>query len=160
VSEAAWERIEETDARGLYTDLEPWRDVAETGDFPYTHLVSDCYGLAEAVSMLREEGLEAVFERHEASAKRCRGLGVGIGLDTDAEEPLCSPTVTAFEVENALAIQGELHEKHDIVVGTGLADREDDLIRIGHMGYKADLERVERTMEAIEDVLNGSDGDY
>ena len=157
VSEAAWEHIEATDSRGLYTDLELWRDVAETGEFPYTHLVSNCYGLAETVSMLLEEGLEAVFKRHEASAKRCRELGAGIGLDTDTEEPLCSPTVTAFEVENALAIQGELHEKHDIVVGTGLADREDDLIRIGHMGYNADLERVERTMDALEDVLDDPD---
>ena len=157
VSEAAWERIEATDARGLYTDLEPWRDIETTGEFPYTHLVSNCYGLAEAVSMLREEGLADVFERHEASAKRCRELGAEIGLDTDAEEPLCSPTVTAFEVDGALAIQGVLHEEHDILVGTGLADRENDLLRIGHMGYNADVEHVERTMDALEDVLDGSD---
>jgi aspartate aminotransferase-like enzyme len=157
VSEAAWERVEATEARGLYADLEPWRDVETTGEFPYTHLVSNCYGLAEAVSMLLDEGLEAVYSRHEASAKRCRELGAEIGLDTDAEEPLCSPTVTAFEVDGALAIQRELQAEHDVLVGTGLTDRENDLVRVGHIGYNADVERVERTMDALEDVLDGSD---
>ena len=157
VSDRAWERIESVDARGFYTDLGLWRGVENSGEFPYTHLESNCYGLAEAVSMVLEEGLGAVYARHEACAERCRKLGREIGLETYPETAQsCSPTVTAFEVEGALAVQEELHEGHDVLVGTGLADREDDIVRIGHMGYGAQVERVEETMGGLESVLDGS----
>lgn len=158
VSERAWERIEGADARGFYTDLGLWRGVEETGAFPYTHLESNCYGLAEAVSMVLEEGLESVYTRHVRAAKRCRELGAEIGLKTyPATDGLCSPTVTAFELEDGddLAIQERLHEEHDVLIGTGLGELEDDLVRIGHMGYNADVERVETTMNALKSVLDG-----
>lgn len=154
VSDAAWERITGTDTRGFYTDLGLWRDVGETGEFPYTHLVSNCYGLAEAVSIVLDEGLENVFSRHEAAAERCRDLGTEIGLASYPAEARSAPTVTAFEVEEATVVQERLHQEHDILVDTGLADLEDDLIRIGHMGYNADTERVETTMDALESVLD------
>jgi aspartate aminotransferase-like enzyme len=159
VSDAAWERIAESETRGLYTDLGLWRDVAETGEFPYTHLASNCYGFAEAVSMVLDEGLDNVYSRHEEAARHCRELGAEIGLDTYPSEGLCSPTVTAFAVEDALSVQKRLREEHDILVGTGLADMENDLIRIGHMGYSADVERVGTTMDALGTVLDDSDGD-
>ena len=159
VSDRAWERIEDTDSRGFYTDLGLWRGVAETGDFPYTHLESNCYGLAEAVSMILDEGLDSVYARHEAAATRCRELGDEIGLETYPDADRSSPTVTAFAVDGALAVQERLHDEHDVLVGTGLGDLEDDLIRIGHMGYSADTERVEETMAALESVLDGSSGD-
>jgi len=160
VSDRAWDRIESTTTRGFYTDLGLWRGVERSGEFPYTHLESNCYGLAEAVSTILDEGLDSVFARHEACAKRCRELGVEIGLETyPATEKLCSPTVTAFAVEGALAIQEELHDEHDVLVGIGLADLEDDLLRVGHMGYNAQVGRVEETMNALQSVLDGSDDD-
>lgn len=160
VSDRAWNRIESTETRGFYTDLGLWRGVESSGEFPYTHLESNCYGLAEAVSAILDEGLDDVFVRHEECANRCRELGGEIGLETyPGTEELCSPTVTAFAVEGALAVQQQLHDEHDILVGTGLADLEDDLIRIGHMGYGAQIERVEETMDALKSVLDGSDAD-
>lgn len=154
VSDAAWNRIEATDTRGFYADLGRWKEVYETGAFPYTHLVSNCYGLAAAAAMLVEEGLDEAFARHEAAAERCRERGAALGLSLYPEdEAISSPTVTAFELEGALDVQRRLHEEHGILVGTGLADLEDDLVRIGHMGHNADVGKVERTMDALADVL-------
>jgi len=46
-----------------------------------------------------------------------------------------------------------LAAEHDIVLATGLGDLADDILRIGHMGHNARLERIDRTMDALEAVL-------
>jgi alanine-glyoxylate transaminase/serine-glyoxylate transaminase/serine-pyruvate transaminase len=41
-----------------------------TGYFPYTPSTNLLYGLIEAIEMLREEGLQAVFARHNVTQRR------------------------------------------------------------------------------------------
>ncbi|MHC3438581.1 pyridoxal-phosphate-dependent aminotransferase family protein [Natrialbaceae archaeon A-gly3] len=155
ISDAAWERIEETETDGYYTDLEPWRTAVEEKWFPYTMPVSNLYGLEAAIDLLTEEGLESVFARHEEVAQVCRDRAREMGLEVyPDDEELCSPTVTALDVEGrALELQERMREEHGIVLSTGLYDLEDDILRIGHMGHNARMEKVERTMDALEDVL-------
>ncbi|RKD98208.1 pyridoxal-phosphate-dependent aminotransferase family protein [Halopiger aswanensis] len=156
VSDRAWERIETVETRSLYTNLEPWRNAADEDVewFPYTHLSANVAGLETATDLLLEEGLESVFERHEAAAERCRERAAELGLELYPEADAASPTVTALEVEGRAAeLQERMRENHDIVLATGLGDLEDDVLRVGHMGHNARLERVDRTMDALEAVL-------
>ncbi|WP_408957383.1 pyridoxal-phosphate-dependent aminotransferase family protein [Natrinema sp. 74] len=154
VSDRAWETIESFETASLYTDLEPWRDAADEEWFPYTHLSANLYGLDAAIDLLLEEGLESVFERHEEAATRCREQADDLGLSPYPDGANASPTVTALEVEGRAAdLQRDLADEHDIVLATGLGDLEDDVLRIGHMGHNARVDRVERTMDALEAVL-------
>jgi aspartate aminotransferase-like enzyme len=157
ISDEAWATIEATERRSFYTSLELWRDpdLDEPHAFPYTHLVSNCYGLDVAVQRLREEGFASVYRRHETVAEECRKRGAKLGLDPyPADESLYSPTVTAFEVDaNASLIVEEVLADHDIRLATGLGEIADDVIRVGHMGYAADGERVVAAMEALGEVL-------
>ncbi|QLG48526.1 pyridoxal-phosphate-dependent aminotransferase family protein [Natrinema halophilum] len=158
VSDRAWAKIESFDTKSLYTDLEPWRDAATEEWFPYTHLSSNLYGLDTAIDLILEEGLDSVFERHETAAIRCRERAddLGLSLYPDAAQP--SPTVTALEVPGrAEAIQRRLADDHDIVLATGLGDLAEDVLRVGHMGHNARLDRVERTMDALGAVLGQLD---
>ncbi|MFC6716668.1 pyridoxal-phosphate-dependent aminotransferase family protein [Natrialbaceae archaeon GCM10025810] len=157
VSDRAWERIEATETRSFYADLEPWRTAADEGWFPYTMPVSDLYALDAAIDLLLEEGLESVFDRHAEAARACRERTREIGVAVYPEsDDLASPTVTALHLEGRAAeVQRRIEEEHDIVLSTGLGDLEDDILRVGHMGHNARLERVERTMGALEDVLDG-----
>ena len=153
VSDAAWEAAEATDPDSLYANLLPWRDTSD--GFPYTHLVAEVVALDEALTALEEEGLDARYERHEAAAERCRELGRTLGLDTYPDSERSSPTVTAFRVPGrAETLQRRLREERDVTVATGLGESADDVLRIGHMGYGADVERVERTMDALGAVLD------
>lgn len=152
VSDDAWDVIDATEQTSFYTSLEPWAEL-DDGQFPYTHLVSNLYALDESVTLLQEEGLEQVYDRHEECATLCRELGAELGLSSFAPTERCSPTVTAFEVENASAIQREVQNDHDITLATSLAGLEDDILRIGHMGANAETEKVERTMSALEEAL-------
>ncbi|MFC4248197.1 pyridoxal-phosphate-dependent aminotransferase family protein [Natribaculum luteum] len=155
VSDRAWERIEETETRSFYADLEPWRTAADEGWFPYTHLTSNLVALDAAIDRLLEEGLEAVFDRHEEAARVCRKRARELGLSLYPEsDDLASPTVTALHVEGRAAdLQQRVQAEHGIVLSTGLAHLEDDVLRVGHMGHNARVERVERTMDALEAVL-------
>ena len=152
VSDRAWEVVEEREPDSLYTNLLPWRDTSE--GFPYTHLGANVAALDESLSMLLEAGLDAVYERHEEAAAHCRERGADLGLDlyTDAERS--APTVTAFHLPGeAKRVQAELETDHDIVLATGLADLADDILRVGHMGYNADVEKVDRVMDALSSVV-------
>jgi aspartate aminotransferase-like enzyme len=159
VSDAAWEKIEATEQDTFYTSLEPWRDVDLSADepvlLPYTHSVSNLYALEASLDRLLDEGAETVYERHEAAAALCRERGRDLGLEPfPAEEARCSPTVTAFEVEeSAEALRRRVEDEHGVVLATGLGDRPDDVLRVGHMGYNAERERVARAMDALADVL-------
>ena len=156
VSDDAWEMIMDKDDQPFYSGLAVWkRSWFEDEWFPYTHLVSNLYALDESFDMILEEGLEDVYQRHEDVALLCRDLGKDIGLKLyPKDEELCSPTVTAFHVEkNAKEIQKGLKEKHDILIATSLRELKDDIIRIGHMGYNADEEKVRKTMDALKDVI-------
>ncbi|MEF8836123.1 MAG: alanine--glyoxylate aminotransferase family protein [Candidatus Thermoplasmatota archaeon] len=158
VSEDAWEIVMKNEEEHLYTSLKVWKDMwLENDRFPYTHLVSNLYALDESIKMILEEGLKEVHKRHERVAEICRERGEEIGFELFPEsEELCSPTVTAFHVEDkALELQKKMREEKDILLATSLGDLEDDILRIGHMGYNAKKEKVRRTMDALEDIVKG-----
>ncbi|MEF8779109.1 MAG: alanine--glyoxylate aminotransferase family protein [Haloferacaceae archaeon] len=159
ISDAAWDAMEETDNQSLYANFLPWRDTED--GFPYTHLTTEVVALGESLSLLHEEGLDAVYGRHERAAERCRERGEELGLepypnadgDRSAGER-SSPTVTAFSVPGrAEEIQERMRTDHDVTVATGLANHADDLLRIGHMGHNARVDRVDAAMDALAAVL-------
>ncbi|MFA9518296.1 alanine--glyoxylate aminotransferase family protein [Halopenitus sp. H-Gu1] len=153
ISDRAWKRMEERAPSSLYTNFLPWRDVSE--GFPYTHLSANVAALDVALDLLLDEGLEAVFDRHERAAERCRKRGRELGLECFPAPGNRSPTVTAFRLPGeARTVQKRVREEHDVVLATGLAGMADDILRVGHMGYNADVEAVDRVMDAIAAVLD------
>jgi len=153
VSDQAWDAMEQRAPTSLYTNLLPWRDTSE--GFPYTHLDANVAALETAVSRLVEEGMDSVYKRHERAAKRCRERGAELGLDIYPDDSRSSPTVTAFEVPGeAKRIQQRVEADHDIVLATSLGGLADDILRVGHMGYNAEVEKVDQVMDAIADSLD------
>jgi aspartate aminotransferase-like enzyme len=152
VSDAAWDRIEDRDPDSLYTNLLPWHDAEQP--YPYTHLTTLVVALDAALDRLLAEGLENVYDRHREAAAVCRERGREVGLAPYPGPERSSPTVTAFEVPGrASDLQERLRETHDVTLSTGIGALADDVLRVGHMGYNAEVDRVERTMDALASVL-------
>ncbi|AZH26767.1 pyridoxal-phosphate-dependent aminotransferase family protein [Haloplanus aerogenes] len=152
VSDAAWDRIEEREPESLYTNLLPWHDAEQP--YPYTHLTTLVVALDEALDLLLAEGLDAVYDRHREVAAVCRERGSELGLDPYPDPERSSPTVTAFSVPGrATELQERLRETHDVTLSTGFGDLADDVLRVGHMGYNADVDRVGQAMDALEAEL-------
>lgn len=156
LSEHAWESVTEKEDEHLYTSLKVWKDSwLDEGRFPYTHLVSNLYGLDESLDMILEEGKEKVYRRHESVSEFCRTRGKEIGFELyPKDDHLCSPTVTAFDVEDdSSELQKRMKDEKDILLATSLGDLKDEILRIGHMGYNAKKEKVRRTMNALEELV-------
>jgi aspartate aminotransferase-like enzyme len=158
VSDRAWEKIEATPQDSFYASLEPWQDL-DLGDaptlLPYTPLVSNLNALEASLDRLLDEGVDAVHERHARVAEHCRRRGRDLGLELYPPAAHSSPTVTAFHVEGrATTLQQRLADEHDVVLATSLGDLADDVLRVGHMGYNATVENVDRTMDALDTVLD------
>ena len=108
------------------------------GVFPYTPATNLLYGLEEALAMLREEGLDRVFARHDLFARATRAAVEAWGLEVLALDPCessrAATAVIVPEGHDADALRGAILERYDMSLGTGLGDYKGRVFRIGHLG--------------------------
>src|SRR5579875_2067036 len=126
-----------------YWDWRPVLSANEHGFFPYTPPTNLLYGLREALTMLHEEGLAAVWDRHtrhaEATRRAVRGWGLGIQCADPREY---SASVTAVVVppgHDTDKIRRVILDRFDMSLGTGLGRLAGRVFRIGHLGHFNDL---------------------
>lgn len=115
----------------------------EKGFFPYTPGTNLLYGLAEAIDMLHEEGLDNVFARHDRHAEATRRAVRAWGLEVLCREPkYYSSSLTAVmmpEGHDADAFREKTLNRFDMSLGTGLTKLSGRVFRIGHLGDTNDL---------------------
>ncbi|MCC7347271.1 MAG: aminotransferase class V-fold PLP-dependent enzyme [Variibacter sp.] len=123
-----------------------WDDMIaanRTGYFPYTPATNMLYALAEAIDMLHEEGLEAVFARHDRHAEATRRAARAWGLEIWCTEPKdYSSSLTALLMpagHDADAFRKTALAHYDVSLGTGLSKVAGKVFRIGHLGDTNDL---------------------
>jgi alanine-glyoxylate transaminase/serine-glyoxylate transaminase/serine-pyruvate transaminase len=113
------------------------------GFFPYTPATNLFYGLAEAIDMLHEEGLERVFARHKRHAEATQRAVRGWGLEILCRDPkYYSPVVTAILMpagHDADAFRKTVLDHFDMSLGAGLSKVQGKVFRIGHLGDTNDL---------------------
>ena len=124
------------------------------GFFPYTPATNLLYGLAEAIDMLHEEGLDRVFARHDRHAEGVRRAVAAWGLEILVQGPevLFAPSLTAVlmpEGHNADAFRKIALEHFDVSLGTGLTKVAGKVFRIGHLGDTNDLTMI-GTLAGVE----------
>ncbi|RTL96916.1 aminotransferase class V-fold PLP-dependent enzyme [Ancylobacter aquaticus] len=113
------------------------------GYFPYTPGTNLLYGLAEAIDMLHEEGLDNVFARHDRHAEATRRAVRAWGLEVLCRDPkYYSSSLTAVlmpEGHDADAFREKTLNHFDMSLGTGLTKLSGRVFRIGHLGDTNDL---------------------
>ena len=126
-----------------YWDWNEMLAINATGYFPYTPATNLLYGLHEALEMLFDEGLDAVFERHARLAEATRRAVRGWGLEILCAEPSeFSASLTAImlpEGHNADALRKAILDRYDLSLGQGLGKLSGKIFRIGHLGWYNDL---------------------
>src|SRR3954449_10329640 len=114
------------------------------GYFPYTPATNLLYGLREALKMLlEEEGLDAVFARHQRHAEATRRAVRAWGLEVLAlDQREYSPSLTAVLMpagHDADRARKAILDAFDMSLGTGLGKLAGKIFRIGHLGDINDL---------------------
>ena len=123
-----------------------WQDMLDAnnnGFFPYTPATNLLYGLREALSMLLDEGLENVFERHRRLAEATRRAVAAWQLELlclDSAARSHSLTAVQFpEGVDADAFRATVLERFNMSLGNGLGRLSGRVFRIGHLGDFNDL---------------------
>jgi alanine-glyoxylate transaminase / serine-glyoxylate transaminase / serine-pyruvate transaminase len=133
-----------------------WQDMLkqnEIGFFPYTPATNLLFGLREALTMLREEGLQNVFRRHQRYGEATRAAVGAWGLEFVCEEPLeYSNSMTAVFTpagHDADRLRKIVLENFDMSLGAGLGKLAGKAFRIGHLGSFNDL-MLAGTLSGVE----------
>ncbi|HEY6001394.1 MAG TPA: aminotransferase class V-fold PLP-dependent enzyme [Anaeromyxobacter sp.] len=126
-----------------YWDWQPMLRDNAGGFFPYTPATNLLYGLREAIAMLNEQGLDAVFARHRRHGEATRAAVKAWGLEVVATNPKeYSGVLTAVLTpagHDADAFRKVVLERFDMSLGTGLGKLKGRCFRIGHLGDFNDL---------------------
>ncbi|MDP6788182.1 MAG: aminotransferase class V-fold PLP-dependent enzyme, partial [Rhodospirillales bacterium] len=122
-----------------------WEEMLETnknGFFPYTPATNLLYGLRAALDMLLEEGLDAVFARHDRHGEATRQAVRAWGLEVQClDEREFSGSLTAVRVpdgHDADAFRKVVLEHFNMSLGNGLSKLQGKVFRIGHLGNFSD----------------------
>lgn len=143
VSEKAVAVASKGGMRRSYWDWEEQIAANKDGSFPFTPATNLLYGLAEAIDMLHEEGLDNVFKRHDRHAAATRKAVQAWGLEVLCQEPKdYSSALTAVllpDGHNADAFRTGVLQNFNMSLGNGLAKLAGKVFRIGHLGDFNDL---------------------
>lgn len=99
------------------------------------------FGLQEALTMMFEEGLAAVYERHAAIAAATRAAisaweAVGATFNiTEPDSRSNSVSVFRFDGTFAASVIDYCRTRCGVTLGSGLGHLVEETIRIGHMGH-------------------------
>jgi alanine-glyoxylate transaminase/serine-glyoxylate transaminase/serine-pyruvate transaminase len=141
-----------------YWDFAAVRRAVEKArpETPGTPPVAIVLQVAEALRMIHEEGLDSVYARHAALARRVREGIDELGLSLQCPElPRLSATMTAVALPAGIEPRAlrERIKTRGILTAGGLGPFESVGFRIGHMG-DIRMADVERTMDALRHSID------
>lgn len=129
--------------------------TAKQRAFHHTAPVSSIYAFREALRLILEEGVEARWARHLAAHERfaagVQRLGLSFFTPIEHRLPMLNVIAIPDGVEDAAVRRGLLDR--GIEMAGGFGPLQGKTWRVGLMGTNADPGRIDRFLDALEDVL-------
>jgi aspartate aminotransferase-like enzyme len=124
----------------MYFDFSRQKGFIDQGTTYTTPPLGVMYALQEGLAMLREEGLENVFARHQRVADMIRAGLLATGLRLVAPETHRSNAVTAVHsparsTDELKAWLATLRTRHGLVLAGGQGQLAGRIFRVGHLGF-------------------------
>ena len=124
--------------------------------YHHTAPINALYGLHESLVMLREEGLENSWARHQKNHLALRAGLEAMGLKFVVPEADRLPQLNAIAVPEGVdeaAVRGLLLSDYQLEIGAGLGAMAGKVWRIGLMGHSSNPGNVRLCLNALDDVL-------
>lgn len=158
VSDKAWEACKTSTIPKFYWDYKKYRkglrkEASENP--PYTPAISLMTAQAEALQMIREEGLENVYQRHQKLALATQAGVAALGLELLPRQEVSSYIITAVKAPAGIDIEKVrkiMNQKYDIMITGGQKHLKGQIFRIGHCGYVDGFDLI-KTFSALEMAL-------
>ena len=138
VSDKAWKVVEACTNPRFYFDWVSARDKAAGGQTPFTPAVSLFVMLNKAIEMIREEGLQNVFQRHRVLGAACKAGVQALGLELFGPDDPEANSVTAVKVPEGIdggKIGKIARDKYGVWLAGGQGALKGKIFRFGHCGY-------------------------
>ncbi len=153
LSRRAISMMESSRTPRFYFDLKKALHAYEKDDTPWTPAVSLIVGVDAALEMIRAEGIENVWKRHERLAHALRAGIHAVGLRLFSSAP--SHAVTAVWLPEGMdwkSFNRSLKVENGITIAGGQDDFAGKIFRVSHLGYYDELDMV-TVMAAVERSL-------
>jgi aspartate aminotransferase-like enzyme len=156
LDDKAWAKSESSDLPKFYFDLKKERKALHDNQTAWTPAISLIMCLQESLRLIKSEGIENVFKRHELLALATRNACAAMGLEILAKKSP-STAVTAVVVPKTIAdgkqIPKVLRSKYGVTIVGGQDELEGKIFRLSHFGYCGKFD-ITTGIAALELVLN------
>ena len=144
MSQKAWDAAEKSDLPKFYLNLKSYRKSLLSNSNPYTPAVNLVFALDEALKMMREEGLNNIFLRHNRHKLAMSHAVKALNLKLFADEKYLSPSITAVQTEgmDAEEFRKIIKNRFDILLAGGQDHLKGKIFRVGHLGYVNDRDII------------------
>ena len=135
-------------------NLKSYRKSLLSNSNPYTPAVNLIFALDEALKMMREEGLDNIFFRHNKHKLAMSNAVKALNLELFADEKYLSPSITAIKTGDidAEEFRKIIKNKFDILLAGGQDHLKGKIFRVGHLGYVNDRDII-TVVSAISNTL-------
>ena len=148
-----------TQVANWYFDLSGVRKYwGKERTYHHTAPISANLALYEGLRIVAEEGLEARWARHQASAEMLWEGLQDLDMTMVVPEATRMITVTTVRVPEGVdeaAVRGRLRAEYNIAIAGGLGDMKGKVWRIGLMGHSAREQNVRHLLGALDKILHG-----
>lgn len=145
VSPKAWEAYKTAKLPRYYLDLGKYRKDAAKNSTPFTPPVNLFFALQATLRMMRAEGLENIFTRHQRLMNLTRdgikALGLPLFNPDNAASPAITPVAPGAPIE-AEQIRSIMRKRFDIALAGGQDHLKGKIFRIGHLGFVSDRDVI------------------
>ena len=156
MSQKAWKATEKSNLPKFYLNLKYYKKSLLSNSNPYTPAVNLVFALDEALKMMREEGLNNIFLRHNKHKLAMSNAVKALNLKLFANEKNLSPSITAIKTEgmDAEEFRKTIKNKFDILLAGGQDHLKGKIFRVGHLGYVNDRDIITVISAISKTLLN------
>lgn len=144
VSDKAWKAYETATLPRFYFDLGKYKKANAKDSTPFTPAINLYFALNAAFELMKEEGLENIFARHQRLTQVTREGIKALGLKLYAPDQYASNAITAVATSplNAEDLRAYVRKTYDIVLAGGQDHLKGQIFRIGHLGFSCEREML------------------
>ncbi|MFB6159630.1 MAG: alanine--glyoxylate aminotransferase family protein [Haloferacaceae archaeon] len=151
-------RARDAPVRSWYLDFDGvWEYWGDDPSYHHTGPVSTTYALREALRLVAEEGVDAMWDRHRRVAGALVDGVEAMGLSLNVDDEHWLPTLNPVRVPDGVdpdAVIDRLMSEHGTEIVGGLGALEGDIFRVGCMGHSARPATVTAFVSAFGSVLD------
>ncbi len=151
LSERAWAAADSSGLPSFYFDLKRARASLASDDTPWTPAITLVLGVAEALAMIREEGIENVWLRHHRLGSALRAGVAALGLQLFGA-PASNALTSVCLPERGAEFMELMKKKYKVTMAAGQDHLKGKIFRISHLGYYDEGDMLS-VLYAIESAL-------